>query len=190
MKQLSDKYNNLLVEKFNKRNNHAFSQVYIELFDELNYFSKCLFVNTEIDSEDVVQDIFINIWDGKHKFENIVHIKNYIYQSIKNKHKDFLKHQTVHNNFSSDISKLEEYQFCQMVETEVYSILNIAQKVLKPINVEILRLYIEGYDINSISEKLGKSQFTIHHKKKESIDILKKHVSKNTFTFLLNFFNI
>lgn len=176
-----------MIDKFNNREKIAFSRVYIEIFNPLNYFAKRLFYETEIDSKDIVQDIFINIWGSKYKFKDINHIKSYLYQSIKNKHKDYLKHNNIHNNFSQSAVKLEEYQFSQIIETEVYSILDLAQSVLTPSCAEVLKLYIEGYDIKDISEKLGKSEFTVYGQKRESINILKKHLSNKQLLILLKF---
>ena len=179
-----------MIEKFNKREKSAFSHVYLEIFNPLNYFAERLFQNTEVDSKDIVQDIFISMWANSHTFQTLDHIKSYLYQSIKNKHKDYLKHNAIHDNFAQSISKLEEFQFSQIIETEVYSILNLAQSVLTPSCAEVLRLYIEGYDIKDISTKLGKSEFTIYAQKKQGINVLKKYITNNQLTILLNFLSI
>lgn len=179
-----------IIDKFNRREKDVFSHVYVEIFNPLNYFAKRLFYETEIDSKDIIQDIFISIWSSTYKFKDIDHIKSYLYQSIKNKHKDYLKHNNIHNSFSQNAFKLEEYQFSQMIETEVYSILSLSQSILTPACAEVLKLYLEGYDIKDISEKLGKSEFTIYRQKKESINLLKKHLSNKQFEILLIFFSI
>lgn len=173
-----------IIDKFNNREKIAFSHVYIEIFNPLNYFAKRLFYETEIDSKDIVQDIFINIWGSAYKFKDINHVKNYLYQSIKNRHKDYLKHNNIHDTFSRSAIKLEEYQFSQMVETEVFSILELAQSVLSPSCAEVLKLYLEGYDIKDISKKLGKSEYTVYGQKRESINILKKHLSNKQLIIL------
>lgn len=179
-----------LIKEFNLRNELAFSEVYEKLFHLLNYFSSKLFSNLDIDSQDIVQDIFLNIYTSNHKFTSVQHVKNYAYQAIKNKHKNVLKHNVNKIGYASDISLIDDYQFSQLIETEVVSILVLAKKILNDSCFEIIKLYIEGYDIKDISGKLNKSHYTIYHKKQEAIKDLRKYVTKNKITFLLNFLSI
>jgi RNA polymerase sigma-70 factor (family 1) len=42
-----------------------------------------LFLNDPMQSEDVVQEMFINFWENRHK-HNIIKVKSYLYRSVKN----------------------------------------------------------------------------------------------------------
>ena len=179
-----------LIHGFNLRKEVDFSRVYERLFSSLDYFASKLFNNSSIDSQDIVQDVFVSIYTNNHKFTSVDHIKNYAYQSIKNRYKNALKHNVSKDEYASVISVIEDYQFSQLIEIEVMSLLTIAKNILSDSCFEIIRLYIEGYDIKDISEKLGKSHYTIYHKKKEAINELKKYVSKNKIAFILNFSSI
>lgn len=190
MLKKGNEYNNteFLLLKFNERDKMSFSTIYIQIFDELNHFAERLFYSTPIESEDLIQDIFINIWsNSKLTFLSIDHIKNYIYLCIKNKHKDFLKHQIRAENHHEQMKHLEDYQFSIMIETEAISILTMADNILPDECAKVLKLYIDGYDVKEIAEKLGKSQNTVYHQKNEAINILKKHTISKKITFILNF---
>ena len=50
---------------------------------------------------------------------------------------------------------------------------------------KILKLYLEGWDIKDIAEKLGKSPSTIYTQRQEIIMILKKLMKRELFSFIL-----
>ena len=49
-----------------------------ELKTYINKFSN------KTDAEDVMQDLFINLFENESKFENVIDLKNYVFKSIKN----------------------------------------------------------------------------------------------------------
>lgn len=177
----------LLLLEFNKRIDCAFTEVYVRVFDELNHFAGKIFYATGISSEDLIQDIFVSIWSQKKiKFDSVSHLKNYVYNSIKNKHKDFLKHKVCHDNFESEIRYVDDYYYSQIVETEVVTLLSVANDVLTSECAKVLRLYLEGYEIKEIAIKLKKSHNTVYHQRVEAISTLRDYFIKRKITFLIN----
>ncbi|WP_417371696.1 sigma factor [Gelidibacter japonicus] len=71
---------------------------YKGLFDRLDA-SLCLFANKYLGdlkvSKDIVQDVFIKIWEDKIEFHNEITTKSYLYTSVKNKSLDYLKSKRV-----------------------------------------------------------------------------------------------
>lgn len=182
--------NSLLLE-FNERKDIAFSKIYVRIFDELHHFAHRLFFATSVDAEDLIQDIFVNVWSNrKMTFVSIEHVKNYIYSCIKNKHKDFLRHKLRKDKYEEVIKSIGDYHFSQMVENEMISLLNMAENVLTAECSKVLQLYVEGYDIKEIATKLGKSQNTVYHQRTEAITTLKKYLFKNNISYFLTFFKI
>lgn len=180
-----------LLLEFNKRHEEAFSEVYKVLFDVLYHFAQRLFYATGIDAEDLVQDIFVTIWSNpKMVFSSIDHIKNYVYISIKNKHKDFLKHKLRHDKYEDMILYVDDYHFSQMVENETISLLHIADSILPSECAKVLRLYLEGYDVKEIASELGKSHNTVYHQRTKAIAALKKYLLKNNIGYFFTFFKI
>lgn len=183
--------NDSLLLGFNERKDAAFSDVYMMYFDELHRFAQRLFYSTGTDVEDLVQDIFVTVWSNpKITFISIDHVKNYIYTSIKNKHKDFLKHKLHKDKYEDVVKSIDDYHFSQMIENEVITLLTLAENVLTQECAKVLRLYLEGYDANEIASQLGKSQHTVYHQRLEAISTLKKYFTKNNISYFLTFFQI
>ena len=71
--------NSLLVH-FNSRDYCAYSKIYTLLYKSLYFYAFSLYQNTNVDSEDIIQDIFLEIWENKRlKFETSEKIKSYIF---------------------------------------------------------------------------------------------------------------
>ena len=84
---------------------------YKGLFDRL-YASLCLFSNKYVRdlevSKDLVQDVFIKIWEDKVAFKNENNIKSYLYTSVKNKSLDYLKSKRYKSTDHFSIHEIEK----------------------------------------------------------------------------------
>ena len=178
-----------LVSKFNDREAEAFSTMYSLLYKELYYFSSKLYRNTGIDSEDIIQDIFADIWQKKNlKFNTYSDLRAYIFVIIKNKYKRYYNREKLTNKIKSDISYNEDYFIFKAVESEIYSLIPEALKLLPAECAKSLKMYLDGYEVKEIAEKLGKKSSTIYNQKKEAISILSKKLPKNRMLTILSIF--
>jgi RNA polymerase sigma-70 factor (ECF subfamily) len=92
-------------------------------------FSK-KFINDYNDTEDIVQEVFIELWEQHEKFESIEQIKAFLYLSIKTKCLNFMKHQVVKENFiKTSLANSEQLFEEQVLEAEVVRIIyNVISK--------------------------------------------------------------
>ncbi|WP_372793418.1 RNA polymerase sigma-70 factor [Lutibacter sp.] len=147
---------------------------YKSLFDKL-YTSLCLFANSYLKnlevSKDIVQEVFIKIWEDKIEFQNENTIKSYLYTSVKNKSLDYLKSKYVKTteHFSiSEMEKLETEPFFlrEMVILETSSIIENAINTLPNKCAQIIKLSIKDFTNAEIAEELGISVNTVKTQKK------------------------
>lgn len=178
-----------LATSFNKREDGAFAEVYLLMYKELNNYANRLFIHTEIDTQDLVQDVFLTLWTSKKlSFINISHIKNYLYLSIRNKYRNYLKHKVKSKHYADHLSTIEDYHFSNMVESEVVSLIATAENILPPECAKTFKLFMEGYEVKEISDKLNKSMYTIYHQKTEAVKALKKYLGSRKLYFFSIFF--
>lgn len=179
----------LLLKNFNDRECEAFGEVYSVLYDELFHFTAKIFKGTEIVASDVIHDIFINIWKTESlKFGDLNNIKAYIYVSIKNNFKSYLAHKKHIDIHHSKVSSDQDYFVTEIIESEIYSLVNQAIDLLPEDCADVLKLHLDGWDINEIAEKIGKSPRTVYNKKYDSIDILRKKMNSGQLYLLINIF--
>lgn len=175
--------NNSLLKDFNSRDSDAFGRVYLLFYRELNAYASIIYRNTEIMSEDVIHDIFVNLWMSKTSFDSLNNIKGYIYIAVRNGFRDFLTHSKCVDKFN-DTFVATDSMFADVFECEVYSEIDETLKILPPDYAEVLKMFIEGYKPSEIAEKLGRTQQNIYNIKYESVTMLKKKYNKDKLFFL------
>ena len=154
---------------------------YKSLFDKL-YISLCLFSNKYINdieiSKDLVQDVFIKIWEEKIIFKNENNIKSYLYTSVKNKSLDYLKSKRYRSTDNFSVNQIEQlenetYFLREVVVIETSSIIEKAINTLPNKCAKIIRLSIKDFKNSEIAEELGISINTVKAQKKIAYKRLK-----------------
>lgn len=174
-----------LLKRFNNRDNTAFGEVYILLYNELHHFTSRLYRETEIAAGDVIHDTFVYIWEhSTQRFEGIENLKAYLFTSIKNRFRNYIVHQKSVEKFQYENSDF----ISDVVESETLSIINQAINLLPQECAKVFRLHIDGWQVKDIAEKLGKSESTVYAQKQEAISMLKKKLPKHLYTFLSIYF--
>jgi len=168
------------------------------LFDSL-YTSLCLFANKYLNdievSKDVVQIVFIKVWEDEIKFHSDVTIKSYLYTSVKNKSLDYIKSKYVKSTdhlSTSQMVKIEKESFFlrEVVVSETSNIIENAIKTLPKKCEQILRLSINEFTNPEIAKQLGISLNTVKAQKKIAYKklkpILKDYFIVIAFAFYLD----
>lgn len=154
---------------------------YKNLFDS-TYPAMCLFAVKYVKdldiAKDIVQDVFIKIWELKVVFQNENAVKSFLYTSIKNKSLDYLKSRYVKNTetFSmADITLVEDDSFFmnEVIVAEVSYTIQNAIATLPPKCAEILKLSIQNFKNEEIAEQLNISINTVKAQKKIAYKRLK-----------------
>ncbi len=171
---------------------------YKSLFDEL-YESMCLLSNKYLEdldvAKDVVQDVFVKIWEDKIEFQNINNTKAYLYTSVKNKSLDYLKSKRYKSTDFLSPRKLEKMEtesffFREVVVIEASSIVEKAINELPDKCADIIRLSLKEFTNLEIAEELGLSINTVKTQKKIAYKKLRPLLEEYYFLlfFVLTFF--
>lgn len=99
-------YDAELIRKIQSGNKEAFAQLYRTHFFDLCEFAY-RYVKIPSVCEELVQDLFLNIWMMKEQWEPEGSIRPYLYKSIKNGALDYLKHRKVERRYL-DWRKMEQ----------------------------------------------------------------------------------
>lgn len=167
-----------LLELFNRRDSSAFGDVYTTFYREFYLYVRMLYRDTEIVADDVIHDVFINIWLSKTVFESFFHIKSYIYLSIKNNFRNYLSHGKHKITYSESVKMSYDLD---LVESELYSLVDEALQLLPETYAQILKMYLDGWKSGEIAATLGRTEQYVYNIKYDAIHLLKKKMSKNRF---------
>lgn len=175
---------------FNNREREAFGAVYYLLYNELYYFTAKLYQNSDIEPCDVIQDLFVNMWESKaNQFESLIKIKSFLFVSIKNRFRNYLEHKRSIDKYTETIVAEKDSFISLIAETEVVSYVSEAIDKLPEECAKVFRMYAEGWEIKDISKHLGKSQSTVYAQKQSAISILKRSLDKYIVKIIYIFFS-
>lgn len=170
---------------------------YSSLFN-IMYKPLCLFANKYIESlevsKDIVQDVFIKIWEDNIEFQNENTIKSYLYTSVKNKSLDYLKSKFYKSTDFMSIRKIENLEsepffLREVVIIETSNIIENAIKTLPNKCAKIITMSLKGMTNVKIANELGLSLNTIKAQKKIAYKRLKP-LLKGYFVFIAFVFAI
>ncbi len=134
---------------------------YNTLFNEM-YAGLCLFAERFLvvsgDGEDLVQDVFVKLWDKFEDFDALNAIKAYLYQSTRNACLNHIRHEKVKRKYEAEQMhqlESESFFFQQVVEEEGLSLLAKSISELPPQCRKILLLSMHDLKNSEIADDLG-----------------------------------
>ena len=174
---------NQLVLSMHNGNQQAYAQLYNYLFPQLHGYANRIIKNEE-DATEIVQELFIKIWERRCDFPNFPMLKSFMYKSAHNTCINYIYRQQYQHKI---IHKLKyEKQHTYIIEPYNDSEIertNKLQQCKKVINTlpdkcrEIMELYFdEGLPSKTIAKQLNKSVHTIRNQKLRGIDLVKRRM--------------
>lgn len=150
-----------------------FSKIYLSSYSQLVRFAT-VFVVYEEDAENIIQDLFLGLWERKETLSGVNNLNAYLYKLAKNKCLDHLKHKMVKEKFVSNtqslyeqeislkLQSLESFDVELATEEKVEKVVSKAINSLPPKCREIFILSRhDGLKYKEISEKLNISVNTV-----------------------------
>lgn len=159
--------NNLLIDQIKNKNKAVFKKCYELYFKELVIYANKYIYDYQV-SEDLVQEVFIYLWEHSEKIDVIVSLKSYLYKMTKNKCLNYLKSIKITDteNFIALSNTLEGTigMFSDSLEHKNSSYLKIIEAVSKmPSKMQVIfkLKFIEEYKYKEIASELNISINTV-----------------------------
>lgn len=150
------------------------------------------FLPSVAECEDLIQDIFISIWENETVFPDEISLKIYLYKSTRNKCYNIIKHKKVEQDYAfNSIQALEDDNLFlkQVLEEEIVRELYQAIEILPERKKEIIKLSLKGIKNSEIAEILNIKLQTVKTLKSQSYTILRakfKDISNLIYLFINN----
>lgn len=136
----------------------------------------CRFIALRDECEDVVQDIFVDLWEKDLMFPDEISLKVYLYKATRNKCFNFIKHTKVKDKYAANnIQLLEDDNLFleQILEEEIVRQLHKAIELLPERKKEIIKMSLIGLKNTEIAEALDIKLQTVKTLKSQSYVILR-----------------
>lgn len=168
---------------------------YRSLFEHY-YAALCLFAKRYIEDrdvrEDIVQDVFFNIWDKRKFISTNISARNYLVTCVKNLSLNYLRRQGYIQDYQKKI--IDNPPLYSNGEEDLY-MLNELEALLEQILAKLPPEYrmafemsrMEQKSMDEIAEIMGCSTRTVERYRNKALDILKKELKD--YLSLLLFFN-
>lgn len=147
------------------------------------------FVKDNFLAEEVVENVMLQLWENRLKFEKIVDVKSYLYTMVRNGSLLTLKKEMKVVQLDKSLSDdAPEFDF-NILEEEVYSILIDALNSLPEKCKEVFELScLEGMKYKDIAEQLNISINTVKSQRARAIELLKEKLKNHSeLLFILLF---
>ena len=150
-----------LLTMLSSNRNEAYEYLYNNYYTPLVLFADHYVSNQDV-AHDLVQEVFIALLDIKTRFENLLHLKSYLYNSLRNRCLNHLRHEKIKQEFlQEELYRSDEFFEQKAIEEDVYSILVAAIETLSPQNKEVMLLTLDGLSNAEIAGRLNLSVETV-----------------------------
>ena len=156
-----------LVQEIKANNVFAFDQLYKKYCKKVYKFGYSILKTVE-DSENLVQDVFLSLWENRNKVEKNSSIKSYIFTITYNSAISIIRKRANESKYIEYLQSLQELNEesvnLEMEYEELKNRINKIVQALPPRQKEIYLLhYIEGLKYSEIAERLNISVNTIEN---------------------------
>ena len=154
-----------------------------------SYVSKFLAVSDAV--EDLVQEVFISVWEGKRIFSDSKELTNYLYRACYNNALLYIRNNQIRDSILSSLPSEEDFEDEEMiyaltVKEEAIRQLYFYIEELPAEQRRIILLRIEGHSWDEIASKLGVSINTVKTQKSRSYKFLREKLGNSTYSVLLS----
>lgn len=167
----------------------AFSVVFREYYAVLCAFAQKI-IRESADPEDLVNEVFLKLWNRRQVFEDVRHLKDFLYKSTRNACFDTIKG-AIHSKerqavFLGTQAEWETAADLEMIRLEVFNELYHEINQLPEQCGKIIRMgYIDGLKNDEIARELGLSVQTVKNQKSRGVMLLKRRLPPEVFVLLL-----
>jgi RNA polymerase sigma-70 factor (ECF subfamily) len=184
MDKLSTLQDNELLALLKEGSQQAFRELYIRHKDQLLYSCK-KYLKNETMTEDIVQDIFTQLWETHDSLHITTSFSGYLYTSARNRILNIYRQYDVHSRFARYIRDNEQEMTNEtedsIVEKDYADMLNELIDSLPPMQKDVFRLNrIDGLTNKEISEKLNISVENVRKHTSLALKKIKTQLSKHS----------
>lgn len=182
----------IIVSSVNKKDVHRWGEFYNRFYSPLcAYVAKILPVQEEV--EDLVQEVFIAIWEGKRCFEDIRELTNYLYRACYNNTLLYIRKHQLQDSalyaLTEELHADNDQIYTLTLKEEVIRQLYFHIEELPTEQQRIIKLRIKGHTWEEIASLLGISINTVKTQKSRSYKFLRDKMGDTVFSLLLVLFS-
>jgi RNA polymerase sigma-70 factor (ECF subfamily) len=185
LNEIDNADDNLLVTRIREDDKDAFKSLYKRYSKKIYYFS-LKYLGNNVEAEELVQSVFINVWENRKSLDASNSVKSYIYKAAVNYIYNYLKKKTIHARFiESQLHKEENHSnltYEQVFFHDLEGSINSIFGTLPSQQQKIFRLNRdEGLTHLEIATKLDLSVRTVENQMYRALKTIRTILKKKYF---------
>lgn len=186
-----NKDDKLLVIRIRNDSQDAFRLLYDRYCRKLYYFS-LRYLKDKEEAEELVQSVFINVWEHRKSLDETMSVKSYIFRSSVNYIYNYLKKKAIRARFVERELQKGELQsnqtYDQIFFHDLERSINTIIETLPSQQQKIFQLSrFEGLSHEEIAKKLDLSTRTVENQVYRALKIIKSNLKGELFSLFLLF---
>lgn len=169
-----------MVDRIRSGDQYAFEKMFHVYYSKLCVFSNSYVKSLDL-ARDVVQEVFIKIWDGREDFKVRHSLKAYLYQAVRNQSLNQIEKNKQKQRLSNSLKKHEELQ--QEHQSSDLNTEELSQKIWKLVEElperrrTIFILYRKhGLSYKEIAEVMNIKRKTVENQMGKSLQFLRERL--------------
>lgn len=158
---------NLILDEISKKNEKVFKNFFDKHYKELVVYANGYLFDKD-SSEDIVQEIFIYIWENAYKLNIETSLKSYLYSMVRNRCLNYLKSIKLTDSFELldfNINLITEHVFNSTTEEDkkivYHQILKIIDTLPEKMQQVVKLKFLHNYKYSEIASELDVSVNTV-----------------------------
>ncbi|WP_459212769.1 RNA polymerase sigma factor [Aquimarina rhabdastrellae] len=186
------KHKNLLLNELKSGNEKAFTFLMEKYHHQLCTYANSLTKNPD-ESKDIVQTVFIKLWNKRMDIEYILSIKSYLYKSVYNEFLNSIRGARELSSLEKEHIKAIDNIIVEEKDNSLEKKINIINQEIQNLPPKCKKVFIlskqEGLTHNEISEYLSISIKTVENHITKAFKILRDNIKDNYNSILFLLFN-
>lgn len=179
-----------LMDKLRNGDVEAFDHVFKKYGDRLFGFALS-YLKTKEDTEELVQDVFLKIWENRKNLKKESSLKSYLFTIAYHNMCRFFRKKQIHEKYKEEIGFTDSKTINIEEQLEYKATLDQVDQLIDklPDNQRIIFIKSrkEGKSTREIAEEMNLSPGTVDNNISAALKFLRNHISDNNFAPLLFF---
>ena len=169
----------LLKNELKNRNESAMAFIFNKYYRDLCFYSNKIIRDFEI-SRDIVQEVFIKLWDESNKLPDSLEIKSYLYACVKNSSLNYIKKEASKDKYKAKILELLNSHVSNSTEVEYKELVQAVENTINSLPDSMYKIFDlsrnEGLKNREIAEELGISIKTVESNITKALKIFRENL--------------
>jgi RNA polymerase sigma-70 factor (ECF subfamily) len=177
------------------RNQHSFEQLFRLFYPRLKNYA-CSLMPNENEAEDLVQDVFFQVWQSRINLDNEKNVGAYLFTLLKNKCLNALKHKVVEEKYALRSAKHETEELYHISFADTGEFVSMEQRLFTELEMIMKEMpekcqtafrlkWFEEKKIREIAEIMNISTTMVDKHLAKGLEIARKKLNPDLYIFLL-----